>query len=223
VAVRVVLAEDSLLVREGTVALLETEPDLEVIAVCEDLPGLLETVDQYTPDVVVTDIRMPPGHSREGIEAAERLRRESPDVGVVVLSQYAEPSYAVALFEGGSSRRAYLLKERLGRPEQLFDAIRAVATGGSVVDPQIVEILVNARTAKQASALERLTSREREVLSQMAEGHNNAAIAKRLSLSAGAVEKHINNIFSKLDLAHEPDVHRRVRAVLLFLNDQPAG
>jgi DNA-binding NarL/FixJ family response regulator len=220
VGIRVVIAEDSLLVREGIVKLLETSDEVEVVAQCEDLPGLLDAVASTDPDVVLTDIRMPPTGSDEGIRAAATLRAERPDVGVVVLSQYAEPAYALELFERGSEGRAYLLKERVSDPAQLVGAIREVAGGGSVVDPKVVEVLVAARTRAPASPLERLTSRETEVLAEIAQGKNNAAVAASLVLSERAVEKHINSLFSKLGLSEEPEVHRRVKAVLLYLAEE---
>jgi DNA-binding NarL/FixJ family response regulator len=217
-AVRIVLAEDNYLVREGVRTLVETEPDLEVVGVCEDYDSLLAAVEAESPDVVVTDIRMPPTGTDEGIRAAEVLRAEHPDMGVVVLSQYSEPAYALAFLDGGSRGRAYLLKERVSDIGQLAAAIREVAGGGSVIDPEIVDALVAARAKPADSPLHRLTAREREILSEMAQGKNNAAVAATLVLSERAVEKHINSIFSKLALSQEPDVHRRVKAVLLFLS-----
>jgi DNA-binding NarL/FixJ family response regulator len=218
--IRVVLAEDNYLVREGVRRLVEAQPELELLAVCEDLDSLLAAVDAHTPDVVLTDIRMPPTGTDEGIRAAESLRDSHPDVGVVVLSQYDEPSYAIALLERGSSGRAYLLKERVSDIVELLAAIREVKRGGSVIDPRVVEGLVNARSRAKESPLARLTPREREIMAEMAQGKNNAAIAASLSLSERAVEKHINSIFSKLGLSQETDAHRRVKAVLLFLSDQ---
>ena len=222
VPIRLVLAEDHYLVREGVRRLLETEGELEVAAVCGDLGSLLAAVDAERPDVVVTDIRMPPGDADEGIQAAERLRETHPEVGVVVLSQYANPSYALALLERGSARRAYLLKERVDDLEQLVAAIRAVAEGGSVIDPKVVEALVAARRPA-SSDLDRLTPRELEVLGEMAQGKSNAAIAESLVLSERAVEKHSNSIFSKLGLAEERDVNRRVKAVLVYLEQGGGG
>ena len=220
---RVVVAEDSLLVREGIVRLLEAHDDIEIAALCSDLPELLAAVEAETPDVVLTDIRMPPTGTDEGIQAAAELRDQQPDVGVVVLSQYAEPGYALALLENGSERRAYLLKDRLGDAEQLLGALRTVADGGSVVDPKVVETLVSARRRSAQSPLEHLTPRELEVLSEIAQGKNNAAVAASLHLSERAVEKHINSLFSKLGLGQEPDVHRRVMAVLVYLSAQEGG
>jgi DNA-binding NarL/FixJ family response regulator len=217
VPIRLVLAEDHYLVREGVRRLLETEPDLEVAAVCGDLDSLLAAVEAESPDVVVTDIRMPPGGSDEGIRAAELLRESHADLGVVVLSQYAQPSYALALLETGTARRAYLLKERVEDVDQLVAAIRVVAAGGSVIDPKVVEALVAAKARTDASPLEELTPRERDVLRGMAEGKNNAAIAEELFLTERSVEKVIHSIFLKLGLAWESSTHKRVRAVLLYL------
>jgi DNA-binding NarL/FixJ family response regulator/DNA-binding SARP family transcriptional activator len=219
---RLVLAEDHYLLREGMRRLLETQTDLEVVAVCDDLESLLAAVESERPDVVVTDIRMPPGNLDEGIQASDRLRAEHPDVGVVVLSQYLEPAYALALFEEGTERRAYLLKERVHDVDQLVAAIRAVAEGGSVVDPKVVEALVAAKTRREQSPLNALTPREREVLREMAEGKNNAAIAEALRLSDRTVEKAIHAIFLKLGLAWETTVHKRVKAVILYLSGTAA-
>lgn len=219
--VRVVLAEDHYLVREGLRRLLGTQPELEVVAVCADLDGLLEAVATERPDVVVTDIRMPPQRLDEGIRAAERLRETDPDIGVVVLSQYAEPSYALALLEGGTAGRAYLLKERVEDIVQLVAAIRAVADGGSVIDPKIVETLVADKARVDESPLDELTARELGVLREMAEGKTNAAIAQALFLSERSVEKVIHAIFLKLGLAWETAVHKRVKAVILYLSERP--
>jgi DNA-binding NarL/FixJ family response regulator len=218
VTLRVVLAEDNYLVREGLGKLIETEPDLEVVASCADYDALMAAVASEQPDVVVTDIRMPPTGTDEGIRAASALRDQHPDMGVVVLSQFSEPAYALSFLDGGSRGRAYLLKERVSDIGQLAEAIRQVATGGSVIDPMVVDALVTARAKPADSPLHRLTPRETEILSEMAQGKNNAAVAASLVLSERAVEKHINSIFSKLALSEEPDVHRRVKAVLLFLS-----
>ena len=215
--IRLVLADDHYLVREGVRRLLETRPDFEVVAVCDDLDSLLAAVAAERPDVVVTDIRMPPGSTDEGIQAAERLRETDPEVGVVVLSQYANPSYALALLEGGSARRAYLLKERLTDLDQLEAAIRAVAEGGSVIDAKVVDALVAEKGRGEASPLRELTVRERDVLREMAEGKNNAAIAGALFLTERSVEKVIHSIFLKLGLTWEPAVNKRVKAVILYL------
>jgi DNA-binding NarL/FixJ family response regulator len=217
VPIRLVLAEDHYLVREGIRRLLEAQPDLEIVAACGDLDSLLAAVDKANPDVVVTDIRMPPGGRDEGIQAANHLRETHPDVGVVVLSQYVQPSYALALLESGTSRRAYLLKERVEDVEQLTGAIRAVAEGESAIDPRVVEALVTARAEAESSPLNDLTPRERDVLRGMAEGKNNAAIAEALTLTERSVEKVIHSIFLKLGLAWETSVHKRVKAVVLYL------
>jgi DNA-binding NarL/FixJ family response regulator len=218
-AIRVVLAEDHLIVREGVRRLLETQHDVEVAAACGDLDSLLAAVDTEEPDVVVTDIRMPPGNTDEGIQAAKRLRETHPDVGVVVLSQYATPSFALALLDGGSAGRSYLLKERVHDVEQLVSAIRTVAEGGSVIDPKVVEALVaeNARGAE--SRLDQLTPRERDVLREMAAGKSNAAIGESLFLAERSVEGVIHSIFLKLGLSWETSVHKRVKAVILYLGE----
>jgi DNA-binding NarL/FixJ family response regulator len=222
VAIRLILAEDSYLVREGITRLLGTQPQLEVVATCGDLDSLLAAVEEEKPDVVLTDIRMPPTNTDEGIRAAEHLRELLPDAGVVVLSQYADPQYALSFLEHGSRGRAYLLKERVSDSDQLASAIQEVARGGSVIDPKIIDALVAARSRAATSPLRLLTPRETEILSEMAQGKNNAAIAETLVLSERAVEKHINSIFSKLALGEEPEIHRRVKAVLLFLSDKPS-
>ncbi|MEX2031364.1 MAG: response regulator transcription factor [Dehalococcoidia bacterium] len=221
--IRVVVAEDNYLVREGVVRLLDTEDDIEVVGACEDLDSLLAMVGKVVPDVVLTDIRMPPTGTDEGIRAANELHASHPEVAVVVLSQFVEPGYALALLEHGSARRGYLLKERVSEVDQLVRAIREVASGGSVIDPKVIESLVEARSRVRDSPLERLTPREREVLGAMAEGRNNAGVAGTLGLSERAVEKHINSVFSKLGLSEEPDVHRRVKAVLLYLAEGKGG
>ncbi|HEX6580894.1 MAG TPA: response regulator transcription factor [Actinomycetota bacterium] len=215
--IRLVIADDHLLVREGVRRLLETDPDIEVAAVCGDLDSLLAAVEAEHPDVVVTDIRMPPDNTDEGIQAADRLRTTDPDVGVVVLSQYATPSYALALLEGGSAGRSYLLKERVQEPDQLVSAIRAVAAGGSVIDPKVVEALVAEDVRGERSPLKSLTEREREVLREMAAGKSNLAIGESLFLAERSVEKVIHSIFLKLGLTWEPSVNKRVKAVILYL------
>jgi DNA-binding NarL/FixJ family response regulator len=219
VAIRVVLGEDHYLVREGVRRLLETHPEVEVAAACGDLESLLAAVEEHDPDVVLTDIRMPPHGADEGIQLAERLRTTRPDVGVVVLSQYSEPRYALALLEAGTAGRGYLLKDRVEDLDQIVAAIRAVADGGSVVDSKVVEALVEARARADSSPLQELTPREHDVLREMAEGKNNAAIARALFLTERSVEKVIHSIFLKLGLAFEADVHKRVRAVILYLAD----
>lgn len=218
--VKVVLAEDNYLVREGVTRLLESEPDVEVAASCEDYRSLMDAVEAHHPDVVVTDIRMPPTGRDEGIRAANELRERYPDMGVVVLSQHADPAYALSFLEHGSKGRAYLLKERVSDLDQLADAIKEVSRGGSVIDPGVVDALVAARSKAADSPMRLLTPRETEILAEMAKGKNNAAVATTLVLSERAVEKHINSIFSKLGLSQESDVHRRVKAVLLFLASQ---
>jgi DNA-binding NarL/FixJ family response regulator len=215
--IRLVLAEDHFIVREGVRRLLDAQDDLEVVAVCDDLDSLLATVDSERPDVVVTDIRMPPGGIDEGIKAATRLRQTNPEIGVVVLSQFASPAYALALLEGGSEGRAYLLKERVKDLEQLVGAIRTVADGGSVMDPKVVDALVAETSRVEESPLNALTPRERDVLREMAEGKNNAAIAEALFLTERSVEKVIRSIFQKLGLTWEPAVHKRVKAVVFYL------
>jgi DNA-binding NarL/FixJ family response regulator len=220
VAIRLVLAEDSYLVREGIRRLLETQDRLEVVASCGDLETLLGAVEAERPDVVLTDIRMPPSGLDEGIRAARQLRETRPEVGVVVLSQYSQPGYALSLLESGTERRAYLLKERVEDLEQLVAAIHAVAAGGSVIDPKVVESLVAAKAAAERSSLSELTPRERDVLREMAQGKNNAAIADTLVITERSVEKYVHSIFAKLHLAWEENVHRRVKAVLLFLAEE---
>jgi DNA-binding NarL/FixJ family response regulator len=215
--IRLVLAEDHYLVREGLRRLLETQAELELAAVCGDLESLLAAVEAERPHVVVTDIRMPPGDGDEGIQAAAQLRQTNPDVGVVVLSQYANPTYALALLEGGSARRAYLLKERVEDVGELITAIRVVADGGSVIDPKVVEALVAENARAEESPLNQLTRREHDVLREMASGKNNAAIAAALFLTERSVQKVIHSIFLKLDLTWETAVHKRVKAVILYL------
>ena len=216
-AIRLLIGEDQYLVREGVRRLLESSGEVDVVAACTDLPSLEAAALELGPDVVLTDIRMPPTDTDEGIRLSEWLREVRPGTGVVVLSQYAEAAYALTLFEKGSSGRAYLLKERVFDLTQLMRAIHEVDQGGSVIDPKVVERLVMARSSAHAPLLDSLTPRERQVLAEVAEGHNNAAIAAELFLSERAVEKHINAIFSKLGLSEAQDVHRRVKAVLLFL------
>jgi DNA-binding NarL/FixJ family response regulator len=223
-ALRVVLAEDNLLVREGLEQLLAGADGLEVVRSCADLDGLMEAIETERPDVVVTDIRMPPTRTDEGIQVAERLRESDPATGVVVLSQYAEPAYVLKLLDAGSDGRGYLLKERIHDRGQLSTAIRTVAGGGSVIDPKLVEALVSRTAAVERSPLRELTTREREVLAEIAEGKSNAAIAASLTLTKRAVEKHINSIFAKLGLAGAENVSGRVKATLLFLSDSsPRG
>lgn len=217
--IRVVAAEDSFLIREGLRLLLNTQPDLDLVATAASLPELFSMVTAHRPDVLVTDVRMPPGQGDEGIRAAEELAASHPDLGIVVLSQYVEPEWALRLFEPTAARRAYLLKERVGDIKQLRHAIETVATGGSVLDSRVVDALVQARVGREQSPLARLTPRETEVLALMAAGLSNSALAERLVLSERAVEKHITAVLTKLDLGPEDtSVHRRVRAVLLYLS-----
>jgi DNA-binding NarL/FixJ family response regulator len=219
VAITVALAEDSLIVREGIRQLLATEPDIEVVASCGDVDSLLEAVEELGPNVVVTDIRMPPTETDEGIRVAATLRDSHPDIGVLVLSQHAAPSYALGLLESGSDGRGYLLKQRVHDRVDLVGAIRSVAAGGSVIDPKIVEALVTAQARSDPSPLSALTPREHEVLAEIARGKSNVAIAEYLVLTKRAVEKHINSIFLKLNLSDAEDVSKRVKATLLFLAD----
>jgi DNA-binding NarL/FixJ family response regulator len=216
---RIVVAEDNLLVREGLVRLLSTAPDIEVVAACDDYDALLAAVDEQQPEVVVTDIRMPPTMSDEGIRLARELRASHPRTGVVVVSQYSESSHVLELFEAGSDRRAYLLKERLHDRAALVAAVRSVAAGGSSIDPRIIDVLVYARTGAPSSRLSDLTSREREVLAEIAQGKSNSAIAESLFVSKRSVEKLVNAIFLKLDLGNAEDVSKRVKAALIFLAD----
>ena len=217
---RIVFAEDNYLVREGTAALLANVEDLELVASVSDLESLLQAVEEHQPDAVLTDIRMPPSHSTEGIEAPRQIRAKHPSIGVVVLSQYAEDAYAYDLLREGAEGLGYLLKERVADLEELVRALREVARGGSVLDPKVVEGLVLRKDRLARSPLAHLTDREREVLGQMAQGKNNAAIARSLFLTERAVEKHINSLFHKLGLSEETDVHRRVMAVLAFLREE---
>lgn len=220
--IRLIVADDSLIVREGVLRLLDGADGVEVVAVCGDLDALLASVDEHLPDVVITDIRMPPTGTDEGIRAALELRDRHPLIGVVVLSHYVESQWAIDLLDGGSDRRAYLLKERVAEPDQLLDAVRQVAAGGSVVDPKVVEALISGRDRDRNSPMRHLTPREREVLAEIAQGKSNPAIAESLVLSQRAVEKHINSLFAKLGLTEVPDVHRRVTAVLMYLADDVA-
>jgi DNA-binding NarL/FixJ family response regulator len=217
--IRVALAEDNVLLREGISRLVGASDDFELVGVASDLPQLLTVIAEQAPDVVVTDIRMPPTGTDEGIQAAAWLREHHPGVGVVVLSQYTAPSYAMALLEHGSSGRAYLLKERVASVDELARAIRAVAQGGSVIDPLVVDELVRSRSQQHQPGMSSLTPRESEILAEMAQGKSNAAIAASLSVSERAVEKHTNSIFAKLGLSEEKDLNRRVKAVLLFLSE----
>jgi DNA-binding NarL/FixJ family response regulator len=217
--VRVVFAEDNYLVREGTAALLQNSSNVELVGMAASLDELLEKVEELKPEVVLTDIRMPPTNTTEGIDAAKRIRAEHPEIGVVVLSQYAEEEYAYDLLKDGAAGLGYLLKERVSDLEEVVRALNEVSKGGSVLDPKVVEALVSAKDRMAHSPLLKLTEREREVLENMAQGKNNASIAKALFLTERAVEKHINSLFHKLGLSEEVDVHRRVMAVLAFLRE----
>jgi DNA-binding NarL/FixJ family response regulator len=219
VTVRVAIAEDSYLLREGLRGLLADVPELEVVAVCEDSYALWEAVERESPDVVLSDIRMPPFRENEGIRVAAELRESHPGIGVVILSQYADPGLALELFESGSEGRAYLLKERVGDRGELVEAIQAVADRRSVVDARIIDLLIAERARSAASPLDELTAREREVLAEVAAGRSNAAIAAALFLTKRAVEKHINAIFMKLNLRESEDTSRRVKAALIYLAD----
>jgi DNA-binding NarL/FixJ family response regulator len=221
--IRIVLGDDSLLVREGLRQLLALDSDLKVVAAVADLDSLKQACDEHDPDVVLTDIRMPPCHTDEGIRLARELRDTRPHIGVVVLSHYADPQFALALLDRGSDRRAYLLKDRVHNRAELTSAIRAVTVGGSVIDPKLVQCLVQARARVERSPLQDLTPRERDVLALIAQGASNDAIATSLVLSKGAVEKHVNAIFLKLGLADAQDISKRVKAALIYLSDSGAG
>jgi DNA-binding NarL/FixJ family response regulator len=217
--IRVVVGEDSFIAREGIIRVLEAFDDLELVGAAGDLSGLRMAVDQLRPDVVVTDIRMPPSETDEGIRFAEELRSTHPEVGVVILSQHIEPLYALTLFEHGSPGRAYLFKERITDGEQLGRAVREVATGGALVDPRVVDELLGHWNDRADSPLARLTPRERETLALVAEGRSNGSVAAALGITERAVERHINAIFSKLELTEPEKVNRRVKATLLYLSD----
>jgi DNA-binding NarL/FixJ family response regulator len=222
--VRVAVADDSVVIREGLTAMFAEEPGIELVGVCADGEELERLALRERPDVVITDIRMPPSGEHEGIRVATRLREAEPRIGVVILSQHIEPEYAVEAMGTGTARRAYILKDRLGDAAELTRVIRAVTDGGSAIDPLVVDALMEAREREQRSRLEALTPREREILAQIAEGKGNAAIAESLVLTKRAVEKHINSIFAKLALPNSSDISRRVKAALLFLAEEdPAG
>jgi DNA-binding NarL/FixJ family response regulator len=220
-SIRVVLGEDSFLAREAIAGVLERAEGIELVADCSDLDGLRSAIEEQQPDVVVTDIRMPPDYSDEGIRLAADLRSDHPEIGVVVLSQYSEPIYASLLFEEGSERRAYLLKESLTDQAELSRALQTVADGGSVVDPVVVERLVEASRRREDARLDTLTPRELEILGLIAQGRSNTAIAEELVVTKRAVERHINSIFAKLNLREaDDDVSRRVKAALLYLSGE---
>ena len=218
--IRVALADDNLIVREGLEQMLADEAEIDVVASCVDLPSLLAAVEAESPDVVLTDIRMPPSLGDEGIRVATVLRGTHPEIGVIVLSQYDDPDHVLALLELGSEHRGYMLKERIHDRAQLVDAIETVAEGGSVIDPRVVDVLVAARSRGASSPLSELTPRELEVLAEIAQGKSNHAIGESLVLTKRAVEKHINSIFLKLGLSNAEDVSKRVKASLLFLAEE---
>jgi len=221
--IRVAVADDSALIREGLAAMLLGEPDVEFVGASSDGDALDELVRTARPDVVVTELRMPPSGGREGIRIAKRLRESNPDIGVVVLSLHREPDLAVELMSDGTSRRAYLLKDRIGDATELVRAIRTVSAGGSIVDPAVVAALIDAQQGRSSSPLSELTTREREILALIAEGASNGAIAESLFLSKRGVEKHVNSIFAKLRLTEAENVSRRVKAALLFLAEERDG
>jgi DNA-binding NarL/FixJ family response regulator len=219
--IRVVLADDAFLVRAAIRHLLQGVPTIEVVGECEDAVDVPRICDEQRADLLITDIRMPPSGDDEGIRLAARLRETHPALGVIVLSTYADVTYALKLFESGSDSRAYLLKDRIRNRAQLLDAVEAVADGHSVIDPKIVEDLINSRVTMSRSPINELTPRELETLALVAEGHSNAVIAERLVLTKRAVEKHVNAIFAKLELGDPDHVSRRVRAALIYLADRP--
>jgi len=223
VTIRVVLAEDNYLLREGTAALLDTLDDVELVATAADKDELLAKVAEHGPDVVITDIRMPPEHQTEGLAAAAEIRTRYPGTGVILLTQFADPQYAYEFLSQGAAGAGYLLKERIGDIAELKRSLQQVAAGGSALDPELVEALVVRKERAAGSLLGTLTPREREVLEQMAQGKNNATIAKALFLTERAVQKHINSVFSKLGLGDSTDVDRRVAAVLKLLDARSAG
>jgi DNA-binding NarL/FixJ family response regulator len=210
---RVVIAEDSVLLREGLAEILSRR-DHQVVAAVGDAVSLVNSVAEYAPDVAIVDVRLPPGYRDEGLQAALKLRRERPEVGILVLSQYVEPTYATELLEVATSGLGYLLKDRVGDVLDFLDVVERVAGGGVVIDPEVVRQLLS---RGNRDPLDPLTAREREVLALMAEGRSNGAVARRLVVSEAAVAKHIGNIFSKLGLEPAEDDHRRVLAVLAFL------
>jgi DNA-binding NarL/FixJ family response regulator len=218
--IRVVAADDCYVIREFLSTVLESAPEVDLVALCSNAKELMVAIEAESPDVVLTDIRMPPFGAQEGIRIAAGLRETAPEVGVVVLSAYAEPAYALGLFENGTGRRAYLVKERIRSREELIGAIETVARGGSVIDPLVVEVLIQARSRAACSRLAELTPREGELLAEIAAGKSNGAIAESLVLTKRAVEKHVNSIFSKLDLPETQDVSRRVKATLIFLAEE---
>jgi DNA-binding NarL/FixJ family response regulator len=221
--IRVALADDDLLIREGIQRLLEAEPAIEVVAVAADSAALLEAVEHHVPDVVLTDVKLPPGYATEGIELARALRRSQPKMGVIVVSSFAELRYALALLADGTAGRGYLLKDRLAHRDQLATAITQVAAGGSVIDPKLVDLLVTRGEGDAISPLHRLTQREHEVLAELASGKSNAAIGRDLVITKRAVERHVGAIFAKLDLPDQDAASRRVAAALVFLAETEPG
>jgi DNA-binding NarL/FixJ family response regulator len=217
--ISVVVADYSYVVRAGLASTLGSAPEIDVVGVCSDGNELSAAIESMRPRVVITDLRMPPSGEREGLIIAARLRETDPEVGVIVLTHYLESAHAIALMEGGTSRRGYLLKDRIHNRAELLEAIRAVATGGSVLDPTVVDALIEGRVRGSASPLDELTPRERQILAEIAEGKSNAAIATSLFLTKHAVEKHVNSVFAKLDLPGPESVSRRVKATLLYLAD----
>ncbi|HTT27258.1 MAG TPA: response regulator transcription factor [Solirubrobacteraceae bacterium] len=215
--IRVVIGEDTFLMLEALERIVSGFDYIDAVAFCGDRDSLVAAIEREQPDAVLTDIRMPPTGTDEGIQVARELRLTNPEIGVVILSQFADPSYVLDFLDSGSAGRAYLLKERVSDPQQLVAAIEAVVDGGSVIDPKVVEVLVHARSAGTNSPLSALTRREHDVLAELAQGKSNAAIAQSLVLTKRAVEKHINAIFTKLELESPDDVSRRVKAALLFL------
>jgi DNA-binding NarL/FixJ family response regulator len=218
--IRVVLAEDGVLAREGITRLLARAEDIELVATCEDVAEARAAVERERPDVLLTDIRMAPTFTDEGIRIAAELSSSHPEIGVLVLSQHAEPLYAMTLFEQGSEGRGYMLKERLKDEGELSRALRDVAAGGAIVDPHIVDLLLSAQERQVTSFLDRLTPREREILGLVAEGRSNSAIAESLGITKRGVERHINSIFGKLELGASEEVSRRVKATLAYLAGQ---
>jgi DNA-binding NarL/FixJ family response regulator len=215
--ISIVVAEDCLLVRDSVCRALSTDSAVTVVGVGVDYDSTIDLINKTRPTMLVTDVRMPPTATDEGIRLAHWLRTAHPDIGVIVLSQYVQPEYALGLLDGGTAARGYLLKERIAHFDQLSDAVRQVAAGGTVLDPSVVEALL--ARPDHARALDRLTPRECEVLAEIAGGGSNRAVAQRLVLTQRAVEKHINSIFSKLELTGDASVDRRVKAVLMFLSD----
>jgi DNA-binding NarL/FixJ family response regulator len=218
--ISVLIAEDCLLVRDSVCRALSTDDDVTVVGVAEDYDSTVELVEEHQPTMLVTDVRMPPTSTDEGIRLARWMRTAHPDTGVIVLSQYADPRYAAGLLDGGTAARGYLLKERVSHFDQLSEAVHQIAAGGTVLDPLVVEALL---TQPRPAGLSRLTPREREVLGELATGFSNRTVAQRLVLSQRAVEKHINSIFAKLGLTVDDSLDRRVKAVLMYLDDRASA